>query len=172
MGIPLSQPSRREGIAPRQKERGDLHDWHDAAPRREGRAGPQTVGRVLPESPSRAIPAGGGSGASRHKHVARCESGRCRRLAPDELDQLQALPKGWADTGMTDGSGAFCMGRALVVGVPRHRPRDCNLSGIRLEARSSRISLPQGDRGESRRPTQSIGNWQRAMINQQVEGLF
>lgn len=43
-----------------------------------------------------------------------------RRLVPDELDQLQGFPKGWTDTGMTDGHRAFCMGNALVTGVP-HR---------------------------------------------------
>ncbi len=39
---------------------------------------------------------------------------------PDELDQLQGFPKGWTDTGMTDGNRAFCMGNALIVGIP-HR---------------------------------------------------
>jgi len=73
----------------------------------------------LPENPSRTILTGeGGSGASRFKHIVRCESGRYRRLVPDELDQLQTFPRGWTDTGMTDGRRAFCMGNALVVGVP------------------------------------------------------
>lgn len=45
------------------------------------------------------------------------ESGRYRRLVPDELDQLQTFPKGWTDAGMTDGNRAFCMGNALVVSV-------------------------------------------------------
>jgi DNA (cytosine-5)-methyltransferase 1 len=40
-----------------------------------------------------------------------------RRLVPDELDMLQTFPKGWTNTGMTDGQRAFCMGNALVVGV-------------------------------------------------------
>jgi DNA (cytosine-5)-methyltransferase 1 len=31
---------------------------------------------------------------------------------------LQTFPRGWTDTGMTDGRRAFCMGNALVVGVP------------------------------------------------------
>ena len=48
----------------------------------------------------------------------RTENGRYRRLVPDELDQLQGFPKGWTNTGMTDGNRAFCMGNALVVGVP------------------------------------------------------
>ena len=73
----------------------------------------------LPENPSRTILTGeGGSGASRFKHIVQCESGRYRRLVPDELDQLQTFPKGWTDVGMTDGHRAFCMGNALVVGVP------------------------------------------------------
>lgn len=37
---------------------------------------------------------------------------------PDELDQLQGFPKGWTDTGMTDINRAFCMGNALIVGIP------------------------------------------------------
>lgn len=41
-----------------------------------------------------------------------------RRLVPDELDQLQGFPKGWTDAGMTDIQRAFCMGNALVVGIP------------------------------------------------------
>lgn len=44
--------------------------------------------------------------------------GRYRRLVPDELDQLQGFPKGWTDTDMTDIQRAFCMGNALVVGIP------------------------------------------------------
>ena len=52
--------------------------------------------------------------------VVECPDGRFRRLVPDELDQLQGFPKGWTDTGMTDGHRAFCMGNALVTGVP-HR---------------------------------------------------
>jgi len=72
----------------------------------------------LPENPSRTILTGeGGSGPSRFKHIVRCEDGRYRRLVPDELDQLQGFPRGWTDTGMTDGHRAFCMGNALVVGV-------------------------------------------------------
>ena len=72
----------------------------------------------LPENPSRTILTGeGGSGASRFKHIVRYESGRYRRLMPDELDMLQTFPRGWTNTGMTDGRRAFCMGNALVVGV-------------------------------------------------------
>ncbi len=65
------------------------------------------------DKPSRTILTGeGGIGASRFKHVIECPDGRFRRLVPDELDQLQGFPKGWTDTGMTDGHRAFCMGNA------------------------------------------------------------
>lgn len=71
------------------------------------------------DRPSRTILTGeGGRGASRFKHVIRTADGRYRRLVPDELDQLQGFPRGWTNTGMTDGHRAFCMGNALVVGVP------------------------------------------------------
>ena len=73
------------------------------------------------DKPSRTILTGeGGRGASRFKHVIECSDGRYRRLVPDELDQLQGFPKGWTDTGMSDGRRAFCMGNALVTGIP-HR---------------------------------------------------
>lgn len=72
----------------------------------------------LLENPSRTILTGeGGAGASRFKHVVKIGD-RYRRLVPDELDQLQGFPKGWTDTGMTDGQRAFCMGNALVVQIP------------------------------------------------------
>lgn len=71
------------------------------------------------DKPSRTILTGeGGSGPSRFKHVVKTENGRYRRLIPDELDRLQGFPKGWTDTGMSDGNRAFCMGNALVVGIP------------------------------------------------------
>ena len=73
------------------------------------------------DKPSRTILTGeGGTGASRFKHVVECKDGRYRRLVPDELDQLQGFPRGWTNVGMTDGNRAFCMGNALVTGVP-HR---------------------------------------------------
>jgi DNA (cytosine-5)-methyltransferase 1 len=79
----------------------------------------------LPENPSRTILTGEGDrGASRFKHLVRYEGGRYRRLVPDELDSLQTFPKGWTNTGMTDGRRAFCMGKALVVGVPHLVGRD------------------------------------------------
>lgn len=72
------------------------------------------------DKPSRTILTGeGGTSPSRFKHIIKV-GGRYRRLVPDELDQLQGFPKGWTNTGMTDGNRAFCMGNALVVGIP-HR---------------------------------------------------
>lgn len=76
------------------------------------------------DRPARTILTGeGGKGASRMKHAIFAENGRIRRLVPDELDQIQMFPKGWTrDEGdgklMTDGHRAFCMGNALVVGIP------------------------------------------------------
>lgn len=83
------------------------------------------------DRPSRTILTGeGGRGASRFKHVIKCEDGRYRRLVPDELDQLQGFPRGWTDTGMTDGNRAFCMGNALVVGIPHRIGKAiCELAG-------------------------------------------
>ncbi|WP_303249474.1 DNA (cytosine-5-)-methyltransferase [uncultured Slackia sp.] len=75
-------------------------------------------------SPARTILTGeGGRGASRTKHAIYAENGRIRRLVPDELDQIQMFPRGWTadEVGgkkMTDGHRAFCMGNALVVGIP------------------------------------------------------
>lgn len=71
------------------------------------------------DAPARTIlTSEGGMGASRSKHAIKGDSGRIRRLVPDELDQIQMFPKGWTDTGMTDAQRAFCMGNALVVGIP------------------------------------------------------
>ena len=70
------------------------------------------------DAPSRTILTGeGGKSASRTKHVV-MQNGRLRRLVPDELDQLQMFPKGWTNDGMSDGHRAFCMGNALVTGIP------------------------------------------------------
>lgn len=55
----------------------------------------------------------------RFNHIVEI-GGRCHRLVPDVLDQLQGFPKGWTNDGITDGHRAFCMGNAFVVGVP-HR---------------------------------------------------
>lgn len=71
------------------------------------------------DRPARTILTGeGGKGASRTKHAVMGDSKRIRRLVPDELDMIQMFPKGWTDTGMTDGQRAFCMGNALVVEIP------------------------------------------------------
>lgn len=72
------------------------------------------------DRPSRTIlTSEGGSGPSRMKHVVVGDSGRLRRLVPDELDALQGFPKGWTE-GLSNNQRAFCMGNALVVDVP-HR---------------------------------------------------
>lgn len=72
------------------------------------------------DKPSRTIlTSEGGSGPSRMKHVVRGDSGKLRRLVPDELDALQCFPKGWTE-GMSDNRRAFCMGNALVTEIP-HR---------------------------------------------------
>jgi DNA (cytosine-5)-methyltransferase 1 len=69
--------------------------------------------------PSRTILTGeGGRTASRFKHIIQAADGRYRRLVPEELEQLQGFPIGWTDTGMSDANRAFCMGNALVVGIP------------------------------------------------------
>ncbi len=71
------------------------------------------------DAPARTILTGeGGAGASRTKHAVRGDSGRIRRLVPEELERIQMFPAGWTDTAMTDGQRAFCMGNALVVGIP------------------------------------------------------
>lgn len=89
------------------------------------------------DKPSRTILTGeGGTGASRFKHVIECPDGRFRRLVPDELDQLQGFPKGWTDTGMTDGHRAFCMGNALVTGVP-HRIGEAMVEAYDLQGKQS-----------------------------------
>ena len=85
------------------------------------------------DSPSRTILTGeGGRGASRTKHVVE-QDGRLRRLVPDELDQLQEFPKGWT-SGMSDGHRAFCMGNALVTGIP-HRIGKVLAADIALRTR-------------------------------------
>lgn len=72
------------------------------------------------DKPARTILTGeGGKSPSRMKIVVMGDSGRLRRLVPDELDAIQMFPKGWTG-GMSDGHRAFCMGNALVTGIP-HR---------------------------------------------------
>lgn len=75
------------------------------------------------ETASSILTGEGGKGASRMKHAIYAQNGKVRCLVPDGLDQIQMFPKGWtADEGdgkkMTDGQRAFCMGNALVVGIP------------------------------------------------------
>lgn len=73
------------------------------------------------DKPARTILTGeGGATPSRFKHIIQLSDGRMRRLVPDELERLQCFPRGWTDTGMTDNQRAFCMGNALVTGIP-HR---------------------------------------------------
>lgn len=72
------------------------------------------------DKPARTIlTAEGGKSPSRFKHIIKDHDGKWRRLTPDELDQIQGFPKGWTDTGMSNGNRAFCMGNALVVGIPQ-----------------------------------------------------
>lgn len=101
---------------PRKTREGFVYNYSEG-----GMAFPDPLDR-----PARTILTGeGGAGASRTKHVVMGDSGRFRRLVPDELDQIQMFPKGWTrsegeDKEMSDGHRAFCMGNALVVGIP-HR---------------------------------------------------
>ena len=65
----------------------------------------------------------GGKGTSRMKHAICAQNGKIRCLVPDELDQIQMFPKGWTayegdGKKMADGHRAFCMGNALVAGIP------------------------------------------------------
>lgn len=86
------------------------------------------------DRPARTILTGeGGAGASRFKHVVKTKSGRLRRLIPDELDQIQGFPKGWTDAGLTDGHRAFCMGNALIVGIPNALGKAINRRHYGLE---------------------------------------
>ena len=95
---------------PRKSANGHTYQYSEGS-----MAFPDALGR-----PSRTILTGeGGASPSRFKHVVEV-NGRLRRLVPDELDRLQGFPAGWTDTGMTDSQRAFCMGNALVVGIP-HR---------------------------------------------------
>ena len=52
-----------------------------------------------------------------YRHIA-LRARLAKSEIPEELEQLQGFPKGWTNTGMTDGNRAFCMGNALVVGIP------------------------------------------------------
>lgn len=71
------------------------------------------------DRPSRTIiTSEGGSAPSRFKHVIAEASGRLRRLLPEELEQLNGFPRGFAEhPGVSDAKRAFLMGNALVVGL-------------------------------------------------------
>lgn len=75
------------------------------------------------DKPSRTIVTGeGGSGPSRFKHVVRTESGKLRRLVPEELEKLNMFPPGHTKYMLGEKQTpsvrrAFIMGNALVVGV-------------------------------------------------------
>src|SRR3989344_2145552 len=71
------------------------------------------------DRPSRTIVTGeGGSSPSRFKHVIKTESGRYRRLLPEELERLNMFDSGHtAADGISDNKRAFFMGNALVVGI-------------------------------------------------------
>lgn len=108
-----------------------INDWeYLKGPKREPRTDKITGhqyyysegGMSFPDSldlPSRTILTGeGGVSPSRFKHVIRDpKTGRLRRLVPEELEELNGFPRGWTDTGMSDGKRAFMMGNALVVGL-------------------------------------------------------
>ena len=104
--------SRWEYLKGSKRERRVAANGHEYMYSEGAMAFPDTLDR-----PSRTILTGeGGTSPSRFKHVVDV-GGRLRRLVPEELEALQGFPRGWTDTGMTDGQRAFCMGNALVVGV-------------------------------------------------------
>ena len=58
------------------------------------------------------------SSINRSTHVIEDpETGRYRKLTPNECEALNGFPKGWTDTGMSQRFRYFCMGNALVVGI-------------------------------------------------------
>lgn len=99
---------------PKSEPRVDKVTGHKYSYTEGGMAFPDPLDR-----PARTILTGeGGISASRFKHIIRDPTtGRFRRLVPEELEELNGFPRGWTDTGMSDGKRAFMMGNALVVGV-------------------------------------------------------
>jgi DNA (cytosine-5)-methyltransferase 1 len=99
---------------PKSEPRVDKRTGHEYKYSEGGMSFPDSL-----ELPARTILTGeGGISASRFKHVIEDPvSGRLRRLVPEELEELNGFPRGWTDTGMSDGRRAFMMGNALVVGV-------------------------------------------------------
>ncbi|WP_109479705.1 DNA (cytosine-5-)-methyltransferase [Paraburkholderia sp. C35] len=73
------------------------------------------------DKPSRTIiTSEGGSSPSRTKHAVREASGLIRRLTPEELEALNAFPRGFtAHPGVSDVTRAMLMGNALVTGLVR-----------------------------------------------------
>ncbi len=71
------------------------------------------------DKPSRTIiTSEGGRTPSRFKHVVQTESGKFRRLLPEELERLSGFETGHtALPGLTDARRAFFIGNALVTGI-------------------------------------------------------
>ncbi|MDP2183830.1 MAG: DNA (cytosine-5-)-methyltransferase [Actinomycetota bacterium] len=107
-------------------------------------------GMVFPDPldrPARTILTGeGGTSASRFKHaIEDPATGRLRRLVPEELEELNGFPRGWTDTGMSDGRRAFMMGNALVVGVVERIGREIKREAEDcLEERANRDAQQTG----------------------------
>lgn len=58
------------------------------------------------------------SSSNRSTHIIRDpQTGRLRKLTPNECEALNGFPKGWTGTGMSIRFRYFCMGNALVVGI-------------------------------------------------------
>ena len=117
--IPASQERAWELLKGAKKEkRVDKRTGYEYEYSEGGIAYPDPLDR-----PSRTILTGeGGRSASRFKHVVQGDSGRLRRLVPEELEYLQGFPRGWTESRsdgspISDGRRAFFMGNALVVGV-------------------------------------------------------
>lgn len=111
--VPSSQLPKWEYLKGSKRERRKAANGHEYWYSEGSMAYPDLL-----SNPSRTIlTSEGGNGASRFKHIIE-QDGRMRRLIPDELDMLQGFPRGWTDVGMSDSKRAFCMGNALVVGIP------------------------------------------------------
>lgn len=122
---------------PKSEPRVDKKTGHEYSYSEGGMAFPDPLDR-----PSRTILTGeGGISASRFKHVIEDpKTRRLRRLVPEELEELNGFPRGWTDTGMSDGRRAFMMGNALVVDVVERIGR-----AIMAEAKSCLEERAAGD---------------------------
>jgi DNA (cytosine-5)-methyltransferase 1 len=129
---------------PKAEPRVDKKTGHEYRYSEGGMAFPDPLDR-----PARTILTGeGGSSASRFKHIiVDPVTGRLRRLVPEELEELNGFPRGWTDTGMTDGKRAFMMGNALVVGVVQRIGKS-----IRAEAEICAASAKEARRAEPTGP--------------------